>query len=68
VALVVAVLPNLPGFINAATGTVGTDAAWFHPFFDSIYGYAWFVGLPLAMIVYLVCMQIRPFGRTGSIT
>jgi len=26
-ALVLAVLPNLPGFINAATGTAGTDEA-----------------------------------------
>jgi NCS1 family nucleobase:cation symporter-1 len=51
-ALVLAVLPNLPGFINAATGTAGTDEAFFHAFFDQIYGYAWFVGLPLAMIFY----------------
>ena len=51
-ALVLAVLPNLPGFINAATGSAGTDEAFFSSFFDAIYGYAWFVGLPLAMIFY----------------
>jgi NCS1 family nucleobase:cation symporter-1 len=51
-ALVLAVLPNLPGFINAVTGTAGTEEAFFHAFFDQIYGYAWFVGLPLAMLFY----------------
>ncbi|MHC4220531.1 MAG: cytosine permease, partial [Planctomycetota bacterium] len=54
VSLVLAVLPNLPGFINAVTG---------HPIFwgvfDQIYSYAWFVGLPLAVIIYYVLMQGR---------
>ncbi len=59
VALVLGVAPNLPGFINAATNTAGTDEALFPAFFDTIYSYAWFVGLPLAAIVYAILM----FGR-----
>lgn len=51
VALVLGVLPNLPGFINAATKT-----AHFAPVFDTIYSYAWFVGLPLAGALYLLFM------------
>jgi NCS1 family nucleobase:cation symporter-1 len=58
-ALVFAVLPNLPGFINAVTATAGTEEAFFHAFFDQIYGYAWFIGLPLAMLFYLI---IKPLA------
>jgi len=68
VALVLAVLPNIPGFINAATGTAGTEEAIFMSFFDDIYGYAWFVGLPLAMLFYWFFMQMRPTGRPGSVS
>lgn len=50
-ALVVAVAPNLPGFINAATGK-----PHFPPIFDSIYAYAWFVGLAVAVAVYWILM------------
>ncbi len=53
-ALVVAVLPNLPGFINAAT-----KEAVFPPVFDEIYGFAWFVGLGLGAAVYYVLMAGR---------
>ncbi|MEZ6243267.1 MAG: NCS1 family nucleobase:cation symporter-1 [Phycisphaerales bacterium] len=59
IALAIGVAPNLPGFLNAATNTAGTDHAYFPAFFDTIYGYAWFVGLPLAAIVYAMLM----FGR-----
>jgi NCS1 family nucleobase:cation symporter-1 len=55
-ALVVAVLPNLPGFINAATNTTRTEEAIFPVFFDVIYDYAWFVGLAIAGTIYFVCM------------
>jgi NCS1 family nucleobase:cation symporter-1 len=54
VSLVLAVLPNLPGFINAATGR-----SIFWGGFDQIYSYAWFVGLPLAVIIYYVLMKDR---------
>ncbi|MDP7028597.1 MAG: NCS1 family nucleobase:cation symporter-1 [Phycisphaerales bacterium] len=61
-ALILAVLPNLPGFINAATGTAGTAEAFFPAFFDQVYGYAWFVGLPLAVVFYWLFKQIPAFG------
>ena len=64
-ALVLSVLPNLPGFINAVTGTAGTEEAFFHAFFDQIYGYAWFIGLPLAMVLYWIFKQV---SRTGEKT
>jgi len=54
IALVLAVLPNLPGFINAAT-----KHAYFPAFFDNIYSYAWFVGLPLAIMIYAAFMAGR---------
>ena len=53
-ALILSVLPNLPGFLNAVTGTAGTEEALFGSIFDQIYGYAWFIGLPLAMIFYWI--------------
>ena len=52
VALVIAVLPNLPGFINAATNTAGTAEAMFPPVFDAIYDYAWFIGVGVGALVH----------------
>lgn len=49
VALIAGVLPNLPGFLNAAG--FATDVP---PIFDAIYAYAWFVGLVVAAAVYLL--------------
>lgn len=49
VALVVGILPNLPGFLHAA-GIIGTVA----PIFDTLYSYAWFVGLIVASALYMV--------------
>ena len=46
-----AVLPNVPGFINAATGANKVEG--FVPsFFDELYTYAWFVGLFIAAGLY----------------
>lgn len=50
--LVLAVLPNVPGFINAATG-----AKIFPAFFDELYTYSWFVGLLLAAGLYYLVMK-----------
>jgi len=58
-ALVLAVLPNVPGFINAATNTAGTDRAVFPPIFDTMYDYAWFIGIALAMLIYTGAMRGR---------
>ncbi len=73
VAMVVAVLPNLPGFINAATNRTHAHAALdakvvpvFPAFCDTLYGYAWFVGIALGALVYGLLM--RGPGRSESVT
>ena len=65
-ALVLAVAPNIPGFLNAASGTAGTDAAWFASCFDDIYGYAWFIGLSLAMLFYWLFMRGSAAARRSD--
>ncbi len=54
IALVLGVLPNLPGFLQAA-GFVASVP----PIFATIYTYAWFVGLGVAGVVYFVLMKLR---------
>ena len=49
IAFIIGILPNLPGFLHAA-GIVETVPV----VFDTIYSYAWFVGLFLAGFLYLV--------------
>ena len=51
-ALVLGVLPNLPGFL-AASGVVASPA----PLFDTVYTYAWFVGFALSGGVYWVLVR-----------
>jgi len=48
-ALIIGILPNLPGFLHIS-GFVDSVPA----IFDSIYAYAWFVGLAVAALVYLL--------------
>jgi NCS1 family nucleobase:cation symporter-1 len=52
-ALILAIAPCVPGFLDAATG--GKIAA--QPFFRSIYTYAWFVTFGLAFLIYFVLMM-----------
>jgi NCS1 family nucleobase:cation symporter-1 len=47
VILAIAVAPNLPGFINAAFKT-----DMFPEIFNSLYSYAWFVGITIAFVLY----------------
>jgi len=49
IAFVLGILPSLPGFLHVA-GFVDSVPA----FFDTIYGYAWFVGFGVAASVYLI--------------
>lgn len=49
IALVVGILPNLPGFLNAA-GIVDSVPA----IFTTLYNYAWFVGVFVAGTLYLL--------------
>jgi NCS1 family nucleobase:cation symporter-1 len=77
-ALIIAVLPNIPGFINAATRKPPeaalivsaappkpvfppVDVLGVHVDFDAIYGFAWFIGLGLAVVIYFILM----IGRAG---
>lgn len=58
VALVVAVLPNVPGFLKAA-GFVDSVPA----IFEQLYTYAWFVGFGIAGVLYLglsMLMRSKP--------
>ena len=57
-ALVVAVMPVVPGFLRAAA-TAGGQVA--DPgIFDALYTYAWFVTFALGFVIYYVAMQNRP--------
>jgi len=58
VALVLGVLPNIPGFL----GAIGV---WQPPdFFTAIYAYTWFIGFGLAAVVYIAAMASR--GSSSS--
>jgi nucleobase:cation symporter-1, NCS1 family len=61
IALVVGVLPNLPGFLQAA-GFV----ARVPDLFNAIYTYAWFVGLAVAALVYMALMRLIGTGRVKA--
>lgn len=53
IAFAIGVLPNLPGFLHsAAPGTFG----WIGAPWTSIYSYAWFVGLLIALLSYRLLM------------
>lgn len=54
VAFVIGVVPNIPGFLNAAFPTSFPDIPGI---LKTIYTYAWFIGLVLSGLVYLVMMQ-----------
>jgi len=54
VAFVIGVLPNIPGFLNAAFPTSFPDVA---QGFKTIYTYAWFVGIAISALVYGVMMK-----------
>ena len=57
IALLVAVLPALPGFLAQVHAIDGTGLS---PFLLGLYHYAWFVGFGLAFTVYLVLRKIAP--------
>ena len=52
-AFVLGVLPNIPGFLNAAFPAAFPDVG---NVFKSIYAYAWFVGVAIAAVVYRIGM------------
>src|SRR5436853_5919090 len=56
IALIVAILPNLPGFL--ATVKL-VDPTGVPHFFVRLYDYAWFVGFAIAFVVYLALRTLR---------
>jgi len=54
-AFLLAVLPNLPGFL-VQTGAISGA----HPLLTAIYQQAWFVGFGLAFVLYLVFRKLSP--------
>lgn len=48
-ALICGILPSLPGFLHAVRLVDNVPAV-----FDTLYGYAWFVGFAVAVVVYLL--------------
>ena len=51
IALVAAILPNLPGFL---VNVKLIDKTGVPPFLIGLYDYAWFVGFAIAFVVYLI--------------
>ncbi len=60
IAFVIAVLPNLPGFLHQA-GLV--ESFPMMGTFDAIYTYAWFVGFFIALALYIPLMKLLPQGQ-----
>ncbi|MDI4633591.1 NCS1 family nucleobase:cation symporter-1 [Pelomonas sp. V22] len=56
-AFALGVLPNVPGFLNAAFPAAFPEVA---AVFKQVYTYAWFVGLAIAAIVYYAAMAKKP--------
>ena len=56
-AFVLAVIPNLPGFL-AQVGWI--DPASVPPFLIGVYGFAWFVGFAIAFVAYVALRKLAP--------
>ena len=61
IALIIGVIPNIPGFLHAA-GIVSSVPS----IFDTLYAYAWFVGLFVASVVYLLLSRSGAASRIES--
>lgn len=59
-AMVIGILPNIPGFLEKATN--GRFNAL--PLFDTLYTYAWFVSLAIAGVTHVLLTSIAPPPRT----
>jgi len=57
-ALIIGIVPNLPGFLQVAGFVEGVPEI-----FITIYGYAWFVGLIVASVIYLILAETPPHPR-----
>ncbi len=61
VALVIGVIPNVPGFLKATKVLQGEPG-----FFDAIYVYAWFTGFFLSGLVYLAMRSMTKRASVGA--
>lgn len=59
-AMLLGVLPNLPGFLHTAFPASFPDVS---DLFQGLYTYAWFVGLMIAAVVYALLMKLRKSPR-----
>jgi NCS1 family nucleobase:cation symporter-1 len=55
-AFIAGVLPNLPGFLNAALPSVFPNVP---EVFKTIYTYAWFAGIAISTVVYVASMRLQ---------
>ncbi|MGF6753718.1 NCS1 family nucleobase:cation symporter-1 [Paraburkholderia sp. GAS334] len=62
VSLAIGVLPNLPGFLHTAFPAAFPNVP---EVFNTLYTYAWFVGLALAAIIYGVWMKLGKRASPG---
>lgn len=60
-ALILAIAPNLPGFLHQIKVIDSFPAM---DFFDTIYTYAWFVGFIIAGILHFFLMRLRPGSQS----
>lgn len=60
-AMIVGILPNIPGFLHAAELVDSVPTV-----FDTLYSYAWFVGLGIAGVLYLLLSFFRTQSSTGE--
>src|SRR5215212_7368290 len=65
VALVLAVLPNLPGFL---VNVKLLEPSAVPPFLIGLYSYAWFVGFGIAFFVYIALRRCDPSAGITQIT
>jgi NCS1 nucleoside transporter family len=56
IALVVGILPNVPGFLMQVAPSLAKSIP---DFFGKVYGFAWFVGFGLSAVVYIALMKMR---------
>jgi NCS1 family nucleobase:cation symporter-1 len=63
-ALLLGILPNVPGFLTA-TGVLGREAVW--PWLANIYNYAWFVGFLVSGVTYFIFMKKRKVTGIDSL-
>jgi NCS1 family nucleobase:cation symporter-1 len=57
IALVLAVLPNIPGFLVTIKALSATSVP---AIFVSLYSYSWFIGFGIAFVVYLILRKLSP--------